>query len=170
MLSKTFIIKKPNQGILVIEVLIAIALITIALMSLFGLAVFSLRVSLLIKETTFANALAQETIEAIRNFRDGTTWDTDGLETLSTGDSNPHYPELDTGVSPSKWTLPEGTETIDGFTRKVVFEEVSRDSITNDIEAIYDSNNDDPNTRKAIVTVSWKDKKIEIITYFTNWR
>lgn len=156
-----------KKGISIIELLIVIAIIAIALTSLLGIASFSLRVSTLIKETTQANTLAQETIEAVRNFRDGTIWDTDGLVTLTTGVA---YYSKKSADTPPKWTLIQGEETINGFTRKIVFEKVSRDPTTGDIEDIYNSDNDDSNTRKAIVTVSWKDKKIEIVTYFTNWK
>lgn len=159
--------KTNKKGISIIELLIVIAIIAIALTSLLGIASFSLKVSTLIKETTQANTLAQETIEAVRNFRDGTDWNTNGLGTLTTNVA--HYSQ-ETADVPPKWSLILGEETINGFTRKVIFEKVSRDPFTGDIEDIYNSNNDDPDTRKAMVTVTWKDKKIEIVTYFTNWK
>jgi len=161
--------KKLNKGISIVEVLIAVVIIGVGLTALFGTIAFAFKISALIEETTVANALSQEAIEAVRSFRDGTTWDTDGLETLSTGESNPHYPELDIS-GPPKWTLPEGSETVNGFARKIIFEKVSRDPITGDIEDVYDAGNDDPDTRKVIARVSWKDEEIEIITYFVNWR
>lgn len=156
-----------TKGISIIEILIVIAVITIALTSLLGVVTFSLKVSTSIKETTKANTLAQETIEAVRNFRDGTTWDTDGLGTLTT--SVAYYPKKSDDIPP-KWTLIQGIETINGFTRKIVFEKVSRDPTTDDIEDTYNSDHDDPNTREAIATVFWKDKKVEIVTYFTDWK
>jgi len=155
------------KGISIIEILIVITIIGITLTSLLGVAAFSLRVSTLIKEATRANTLTQETIEAVRNFRDGTTWNTDGLGTLSVGTDHPHYPKLDTTVDPPKWTLPEGTETINGFTRKVIFTDVMRDVDDNIVET---GGINDPNTKKATATVSWKDKKVEIVTYFTDWK
>lgn len=155
------------QGIGIIELLIVIAIVVIALTSILGVATFSLKISIAIKETTQANALVQHTIEAARNFRDGTDWNTNGLGTLITGVA--YYPQETTDIPP-KWTLIQDEEIINGLTRKVILQKVSRDPVTGDIEDIYTPDNDDPNTRKAIATVSWKDKKIEIVTYLTNWR
>jgi len=155
-----------KKGISIIEILVVIAIIITALSSLLGLASFSLGVSTLIKQTNQANNLSQEVMEAVRNFRDGTSWDVDGLGKLAT--STDYYPQATS--SPSKWQLVQGIENIDGFTRKVVFEDVMRDSNSNIVEAgTYD-----PNTKKVIVTVSWKERgrehKLEIFTYLTNWK
>ena len=157
-----------KKGISLIEILIVVAIILITLTSLLGVAVFSLKLSTSVKNTTVADGLAKEAIEATRNFRDGTNWDSDGLAVLNTGDSNPYHPEKSSDTPP-KWLLFSGEETINGLVRKIVFEKVSRDG-AGDIEASYNSVNDDPETRKVIVTVSWENKKIEIITYFTNWK
>jgi len=155
-----------KKGISIIEILVVIAIIITALSSLLGLASFSLGVSTLIKQTNQANNLSQEVMEAVRNFRDGTSWDVDGFGKLAT--STDYYPQATS--SPSKWQLVQGIENIDGFTRKVVFEDVMRDSNSNIVEAgTYD-----PNTKKVIVTVSWKERgrehKLEIFTYLTNWK
>ena len=156
-----------KKGISIIEILVVIAIIITALRSLLGLASFSLGVSTLIKQTNQANNLSQEVMEAVRNFRDGTSWDIDGLGKLAT--STDYYPQA-TG-SPSKWQLVQGTENIDGFTRKVVFEDVMRDSNSNIVES---GGTNDPNTKKVTVTVSWeergRDHKLEIFTYLTNWK
>ncbi len=156
-----------SKGVFIIEVLIAVAIITIALVSLLSLAAFSLKISSLLEKTIQANNLAQEAIEAVRSFRDGTDWDVDGLANFGTGD---YHLELDTVSDPAEWTLSLGTETINNFTRKIVFEKVSRNSSTNNIEDPYNPGNDDPDTRKIIVNVSWEDKEVEIITYLTNWK
>lgn len=155
-----------KKGISIIEILIVVAIIGIAFSSLLGLASFSLGISTLIKQTNQGNLLSQEVMEAVRNFRDGTFWNIDGLGKLAT--STDYYPQATS--SPSKWQLVQGTENIDGFTRKVVFEDVMRDSNNNIVEAgTYD-----PNTKKVIVTVSWRergrDHKLEIFTYLTNWK
>ena len=161
------LIHNKKKGIAVVEILIVIGIIAIVMSSLLGVVVFSLKLSASVKETTMADALAQEMIEAVRNFRDGTDWDGDGLGVLSTGSL--YHPEESIDVPPA-WTLVGGEETIDGFTRKVVFERVSRDPTTNNIEDVYNPGNDDPDARKVIATVSWESRKVEIITYFTNWR
>lgn len=157
----------PNntKGISVIEILVAIAVLLVAFVGILGLLSFSLQVSTLIKETTQANFLAQDTIEAVRNFRDGTVWeDTDGLGDLNVDTS--YYPEK-TSDTPPEWAMTQGEETINGFTRKIVFESVERDAISDDIveSGVYD-----PNTKKAVITIAWKNKKVEIVTYFTNWK
>ena len=158
---------KNKKGIAVVEILIVISIIAIIISSLLGVVVFSLKLSASVKETTTADALAQEIVEAVRNFRDGTDWDSDGLGVLNTGSF--YYPEK-SGDTPPAWMLVEGEEATNGFVRKVVFERVSRDPGTGNIEDVYDPVRDDPDTRKVIATVSWESKKVEIITYFTNWK
>jgi len=154
--------KKEQKGLSIIEILVVIVIITVALTSILSLTTLSLRASLSIKQTTQANSLAQEALEAVRNYRDGTDWETDGLKNYS----GTYHPEK--SGDPSKWILASGEEAIDGFTRKVIFEDVYRDSITDDIKT--GGGYLDTDTKKATVTVSWQDKKIQIITYFTNWQ
>jgi len=149
--------------------MIVIAIIVIGLINLLGVAAFSLKISTIIKQTSQADSLVKETIETVRTLRDGSDWDDDGLGILNTGSSNPYYPELDTGAIPPTWRLVSGAETIGNFTRKVVFEKVSRDGSGN-IEAVYNAANNDPDTRKITATVSWSGRKVEIITYLTNWK
>lgn len=163
------LIHNKKKGIAVVEILIVTGIIAIVMSSLLGVVVFSLKLSASVKETTMADALAQEMIEAVRNFRDGTDWNWDGggLGVLSTGSA--YHPEKSMDIPPA-WMLVGGEETIDGFVRKVVLERVSRDPVTNDIEDVYDPGNDDPNVRKVMATVSWESREVEIITYFTNWR
>ena len=67
-----------NKGVSIIEILVVVVIINIVLVVFLGLANFSLKISTSIKETDQANFLAQGAIEAVRNFRDGTVWDTDG--------------------------------------------------------------------------------------------
>ena len=169
-------VNKINQklisGMSTIEILIVVAFISISLVSLLGVISYSLRISTLVRETTQANFIAQEAMEAVRNFRDGTDWNTDGLRDYIPGGattSGAYHPESDGTFDPPKWKLVSGTETIDGFTRKIVFESVSRDG-NHDIEGTYNQANNDPNTRKVVVNVSWKDRKINLVTYLTNWR
>jgi type II secretory pathway pseudopilin PulG len=156
--------KNSKKGISIIEILVVISIITIALISIFGLIAFSLRTSTLMRETVQANNLAQETIEAVRNFRDGTNWETNGLGTLAT--STVYHPGK-SGDVPPKWQLIIGEETVDGFTRKVVFGQVNRDANDNIIET---GGTLDSNTRKVTTTVSWRDREVKIVTYLTNWR
>jgi len=160
-----------KKGASIIEILIVIAIIVIALVTLLGVATFSLSISISIKETARANNLAQETIEAVRNFRDGIAWNNDdpqnkydGLGVVNTGVA--YHPEKSSDT-PSKWQLIQGEETINGFTRKVVFYNVQRDINDNIVEL---GGTNDLNTKKVTVTVSWEGKKVEISTYLTNWK
>ena len=143
-----------KKGILTIEILIVVAIIAVTLTSLLGLVSFSLRAATLIKESTLADTLAKETIEAVRSIRDG-EWNkiTNGNHGI-------------TNIS-GYWDF-SGTENIiDGFTRTILIEDVQRDANDNIVES--DGVND-PNTKKVTATVSWKSKKVEIITYLTNWK
>ncbi len=165
-------IMRGEKGVSIIEILVAIVIITTVLTSLLALTTFLLRASILMKDTAQAENFAGETIEAVRNFRDGTVWTSNGLGTLLTGEANPYHPEKDQSFSPPKWKLVSGEEAIDGFIRKVVFTDVQRDSDGNIVEGGgYAS---DPGTKKVKTIVSWekmgKLHQIEIVTYLTNWR
>jgi len=149
----------------VIEILVAIFILLIAFSGIAGLLAFSLKVSNLNKETIYANFLAQETLNATRNFRDGTNWSTNGLGILTV--DSPYHLEKTTD-DPPKWSMVSGEETIGNFARKIVFENVNRDSSNDDIVTM--DGNPDPLTKKVKVTVSWKNNKVEITTYFTNWK
>jgi type II secretory pathway pseudopilin PulG len=138
--------KVRDKGISIIEILVAIFIIVVALTSLLGLITFSFKTSTLTKEINQANSLAQETIEAVRNFRDGTIWNVDGLGVLLV-DIN-YYPKK-SGMPP-KWQMILGTETIGGFTRKVVFNSVLRDVNDNIVES---GGVVDADTKKATVLI-----------------
>lgn len=160
-----------KKGISVIEILIAVTIIAVGLISLLGLAFFSLGTSNLIIQTTKANIIVQETMEIVRNFRDGTSWNNNGLGTLITGEANPYHPAKDTSISPPRWILIAGQETINSFTRKIIFTNVQRDGNNNIVES---GGTNDPDTKKVKTTVSWQEKgrshQLEITTYLTNWK
>lgn len=157
-----------KKGIAVIEILIITVIITTALTAVLSLIAFSLRTSVLIKETTQAKNIAEGIIEQVRNFRDGTVWNTDGLGILTTGII--YHPEKTTDTPP-QWQIVVGEETIDGFTRKVVFGEVQRDGDNNIVES---EGTVDSDTKKITASVFWQisgqTRQIEIITFLTNWR
>ena len=157
--------KKNIKGISVIEILIVIGILGITLTSLLGLASFSLGGVGLLRNVTQANAIAQETMEAARNFRDQTSWNSNGIGTLTI--DSPYHPEI---TVDSVWTLAAGEQVSGIFTRKVVFGRVYRDLSGN----IFSSGAEDPDTRKISVTVSWQERggtrQIELVTYLTNWK
>lgn len=159
---------KIEKGGLTVEVLVVIAIISFALASLLDLSSFSLDASRLAGQNTQAEALAQEEMEALRNFRDGTNWNTDGLGVLTPLVS---YHLEKTTASPQKWQMVLGEETINNFTRKIIFASVQRDANSN---IVASGGATDPETKKASVSVSWTEKgrphQISISTYLTNWR
>jgi hypothetical protein len=159
-----------NSGSILLEAFISIIVISIAFGVLFSVAALTIKTSTSIQQNDQANFLLKEAMESARNFRDGTTWATNGLGIANTSSNNPYYFLLDTSVTPNKWTLTAGTETVGMFTRKIVFDKVSRDPSTQNIESIYNASHDDPNTRKITATVSWNTKTLNLVTYLTNWK
>lgn len=155
---------QKEKAVSVLELLVVVAIIVVALTSLLGLAALSIKSSVLVKETGQANSFAQEAMEAVRNFRDGTTWGTDGLGALMTGVS--YFPQK-TADNPPKWQISSGEETLSSFKRKIVFYNAQRDAYDNIVES---GGSADTNTKKVVVTVSWRDRKVEITTYLTNWK
>ena len=162
--------RKLTKGIFTIEILVAVAIITVTLTSLLGLVGFSLRAAALTKETFLANELTKGAIEAVRNIRDG-DWDkmTNGNHGLTNAGGF--------------WDFTGTEDTINGFTRTILIEDVYRDNTPGDSEATDDIETDgiiegsdylDFNTKKITVTVSWQEKgrshQIEIVTYLTNWK
>jgi len=156
---------RNERGVLIVEVLVAVAIIVVAFVALLGLSSFSLNISTLDTRTTGAAELAQEMIEAAKNFRDGTQWSVDGIGTLTVGAD--YHPQ--TSGTPLVWQMITGQETVGSFTRHIVFEDVMRDG---DDNIVSNGGTNDPNTKKATAQVSWtqrgKTYQVEIITYMTN--
>ena len=121
------------------------------------------------------STINQIALEALKNARDGTTWNVDdpqnqydGLGKAQTG--VPYHLGLSLDVPP-RWQLLLGAETIGIFTRAILFENVQRDAESAIVSA---GGIDDPNTKKVTVTVSWtaktKAQEVTIVSYLTNWR
>ena len=129
-------------------------------------------VSYSIQKTTQIDSLIKEEIEAVRSFRDGTVWATSGLGSFGSnyGSGYPRYFTLDNSVTPPKWKINSGTETINGFTRSVVFDKVSRDLSRKYIESTYNAAHDDPDTIKITVNIIFNSKTYKVVTYLTNWQ
>ncbi len=160
-------INRSQNGIGLIELLIVMAIITTGLVYLLGMSSFSLRISGEKERISQANFMAQEVMEGVRNFRDGTDWQTDGLGTLSI--LTPYH--LEKIGSPAGWTLFFGEETTNGFTHSVIFSEVRRDD--ND-DIIENGGTLDTGSKKITVSVSWtergKSQQITLINFLTNWK
>lgn len=165
--------KDKNRGISIIEILVLLTFVAVGLSGILSLAIFSLRILASIEKTTRANAFAQETMEQIRNFRDGIPWNNNDLEDkydgLGLAVIGTAYHLEKSADTPSKWMLIQDEEVLpDGYTRKIVFGDVYRDIATDNIES--PGGYLDSNTKKITATVSWENKKIEIVTYLTNWK
>ncbi|KKU86549.1 MAG: hypothetical protein A2667_02155 [Candidatus Wildermuthbacteria bacterium RIFCSPHIGHO2_01_FULL_47_27] len=160
--------KYSEKGISIVEVLAVILIIGIALGSLLNLAVFSLKSSGATKEEIAAGILAQKTMEEVRSFRDGTSWGSDGLGVLAAGTA--YHPIEEPTATSTRWALLDGEEVLGRYTRKVVPENVSRDPVTKNIEAIYNVANNDTETKKIVVTISWGNKTLALTAYLTNWK
>ena len=74
---------KAKNGASIIEVLVVVTIVATVLTSLLSVAIFSLQILSSLKKTAQANVLAQETIEAVRSFRDTTDWYDNGLGVLT---------------------------------------------------------------------------------------
>ncbi|MBI1866175.1 MAG: hypothetical protein HYS02_00205 [Candidatus Staskawiczbacteria bacterium] len=151
------------------DILISIAIISIVFITIVSIGTMSLNISSLITNTNQADSLIKEEIESLRSFRDGTDWFVNGLGTVNKGINNPYHIFLDTSSNPNKWNLAQGTETTGIFTRQIVFDNVSRDPATNNIEDNYNQSHNDPDTIKVTVTVAWPNKTSKVIMYLTNW-
>lgn len=158
-----------QSGFIFLEILISAALISIVFISLLGIGFTSLNLAGNLQKAAEADSLIKEEFEAIRSFRDGTTWATNGLGSLSTGSANPYYFYINTTPNPDTWAAQTGTEVIGAYTRNVIFDKVSRNPSTQNIESVYNIANDDPNTRKVTVTVIRDSKTYQIVSYLTNW-
>lgn len=158
---------KNNSGGILLEALISIFVISLVFSVFLDVSVLSLKASDVVKKTTNADFLIKEIIESTRSFRDGTSWLSNGLGSVSTGVNHPYYLDLDVS---NNWVLVSGTETIGIFTRKIIFDNVSRDPTTKNIEAVYNPSNNDPDTKKITAIVSWENRSSQVITYFTNWK
>lgn len=163
-----------QKAISIVEILVAVAIISLGLVTILGLANFTIKASTAAKEATLAKNIAEETLEITRNFRDNVKWNNDdpqnqydGLGVIKTNTA--YHPEQSTD-SPPRWMLLEGEDTSAGFGRKIIFENVSRNPTTGDIDQTYNPTNHDPNTKKIIVTIFWKEKSLQITTLLTNWQ
>lgn len=174
-LLSMFLLRNHNKGISIIEILIAVAIIGISFSSILGVATLSLRQTGDTGLEARATALAKETMEVVITYRNGIAWNNDdpadeydGLGVVSLLAS--YYPKLSQDV-PAKWQLVQGQEQVDGFTRDIVFADVSRDANSNIVEQ---GGTIDPNTKKATATVLWQDRgttrQVQLLMYLTNWK
>lgn len=160
--------KYSEKGISIVEILVVIFIIGISLGGLFNLTVFSLKASNITKAELEAGILAQKTAEEVRSFRDGTVWASDGLGSLAAETS--YHPATEDMATSTKLVILSGEEAVGRYSRKVVLGNVSRDPVSKNIEDVYNAVNNDPETKKIIVTISWENKTFALTSYLTNWK
>ena len=148
-----------NKGISIIEILVVVAILAVTLTTLLGLINFSLGINDLSRQTTQANGLVQEAMEAVRSIRDNAGW-----QQIVNG----NHGLINTA---GKWSF-SGTENIiGGFARIILVEDAHRDAGDNIVES---GGTPDSDTKKITAFVSWSGRgqnhNIEIVTYLTNWK
>ncbi len=162
--------REKNKGFILLDILIAVVIINVAFIALLETGVMLLNLSSSISNITQADFLIKEEIEATRSFRDGTNWSVNGLGMVNRGSNNPYHVFLDASSTPNKWNLISGAETSGIFTKSIVFDNVSRDPSTNNIESNYNQLHNDPNTVKITATLTWLNKTSQVVAYLTNWQ
>ena len=159
--------KKNKSGFTIIEALVSIAVIVAVFTAVLGFSVLKNRVDYRNQTKIKAIFLAEEALEAVHNFRGNTEWLTSGIS-IFIPDIVYHPVKNSSG-----WDIVAGAENINGFTRTIIFSRVSRDTNKN-IESNYNPANDDPDTKKLLVTVNWNDRyglaSESLTTYITNWK
>lgn len=152
---------KAEDGVGLIEIVIAVFIISVSLFAVIQLSVFALKATADRNDKAKAAVFAQEGMEAVRNIRDG-SW-TNNIATLTFGAT--YY----LTTSGSQWALTlTNPGVLDGkFTRTIVLDNVSRDINSNIVTA---GGTNDAATKKATVTVSWGSpaKNIQLVAYVMN--
>lgn len=90
-------IKDSNKGQTLVEILLAVGVAALALMALTRAVTISLRSARYAKNKTLASQHAQETMEALRAYRDQSSWTDFSVEVNC--ESPPGLPGLSTGFS-----------------------------------------------------------------------
>lgn len=148
-----------ERGFGIIEIIVAVAVISVALFTIQQVSFLYLKQNIENKKNLKASYYAEEALEAVRSIRDQ-GW-TANIASLTMGAN--YYPI----ISSNKWTLtatnPGVIENI--YTGQVVIDNVSRDSNDNIVSS---GGTDDPNTKKATVTILWEGKSTILTTYLTN--
>jgi type II secretory pathway pseudopilin PulG len=145
--------KNSQKGQSIVELLIVIGLSAIMLPTIFMSIIASSEGNIQERERMKATPLIREAQDIVRNIRDN-SWYTIAGYTLDTT----YHPSLDgTG---KQWQLTPGTDTINEFTRSIIFSSVFRD--TNGLATT--SGTLDPSTILVTTTISWTAKYPSSIT------
>ncbi len=146
-----------KKGFGLLEAVISIAVVSISLFSLAAVGQISFKASSEAARDIKAGYLAEEGFEALKTIRDN------GWPGISSFSQEQDYFLFFSGGS---WQATTSPQTIDGvFSRKFVLSPVYRDASDN----IVSSGVLDPDSRRAVLTVSWGQGKSRVfITYLTN--
>src|SRR3990167_6344561 len=109
-----------NRGASIVELLVVIFIVSLAFAGIVAFASFTLLSASLVEQTSQAHALAAESLEALRNFRDGIAWNTNDVQGVYDGFGVvsldvPYHVRLSADAIP-KWQLVQGQETVGIFT------------------------------------------------------
>lgn len=139
--------RSMTEGILMVEVLVAVSIITVSILAAMLVTQKSVAVSRQSFHATQAAYLLEEGAEAVRILRDNAWTNISGLTAGTT-----YYPKFSGGT----WTLSTTSSdgSVDIFTRTVSIAAVNRDNTTKDISG---AGTNDPNTKLFTVTVSWTE-------------
>jgi len=155
---------KNLRGAILVELLFVMAIFIVTIVSLLSIMNLSVKTSGDSRWNLQANILAQQAIEVVRNIRDRTDWDTDGLGTITNGVAY----HLTQSEAPIEWNLVAGSDDIDNFTQSIVFTDALRDASQN----IATAGVVDANTKIVTVTISWESgtsgKEISVSSVITN--
>lgn len=156
-----------------LEVIISIAILTGVILGLVALSTLLFTLSKTSVNETKATYLLQEGFEAMRKIRDS-SWNN-----ISTLDENLDYYLLYDNEAKT-WSLINSSDNLNGFTRKIrIYDALREDANSNgQIDAPDPINPDgtliDTDTKRIVITVSWKDKSnlsrnYTATSYLTNW-
>ena len=178
---KIFINKKINikeqknlhtsKGALLLELLIVIALMAIIFTVGTQAVLVSLRSGRNSGERDTAYGLANEGVEIVRGVADQNWQSVYAPAGIVKGTT--HYYPLKVS---NAWTLAQGDETVivNGitFTRSIIIDNVSRDATADrKIESTYVSADDNPDTQKITVSVSWTGgDTVTVSSFVFRWR
>jgi type II secretory pathway pseudopilin PulG len=168
---------ESDRGSLLVELIVVVGIIVAALGAVLGFVAFSFVNSGTMQQTAEAVALAEEGLEALRNYRDGTEWSstTSGYEGLGgLAFPGPYYLAIERSTDPPRWKIVAGEEPIREFTRKIKFETLERDANYNIVPSGTPGGTPDPDSIQATITVSWQERgrphEIQVVEYLTNWQ
>jgi prepilin-type N-terminal cleavage/methylation domain-containing protein len=154
--------KERRNGFGIVELLIVIGIIGIALAGMASFGNYALQINSRIKHQVAAVYLAEEAIEAANIIKEE-NWSL--LAALNPG--NPYHPVINSG----RWVLAAGIETINNYNRKVILENVFRDTEDN---IVTSGGVIDPGSRKITSTVYWYDQghdyEVKLVSYLTDWQ